>query len=229
MLLTNIRSIKTPQNYNKNIILLVASFDNKNYQHKLIEQEQIETPIEFNKWCLNRQAEYIAGRILVKKATLMLKLPCYTITHQHNQAPKWNKLFNGSISHKKNLVTALVTSQTNSQIGIDLELKQSEVKCVKIANKICSRKEIENAKKIDIDFYYTLMFSIKESIFKLINNHKPHQISLKEIIIKEVDIEKKEYWVTLDKNINSNFNKKTIIKGNYIEEEKYILTKNIIY
>ena len=210
MLLTNIRSIKTPKNYNENIILLVARFDSKNYQHKLIEQEQIETPIEFSKWCLNRQAEYIAGRMLVKKATLMLKLPCYKIKHQHNQAPKWNKLFNGSISHKKNLVTTLVTSQTNSQIGIDLELKKSEAKCIKIANKICNKKEIENEKKIDIDFYYTLMFSIKESIFKLINNHKPHKISLKEIIIQKINTEKKEYWVTLNRNINSNFNKKTI-------------------
>ena len=169
MFIEKIEEIQTRLISKKNYLYLIARQDNKKYDAGFLKKNGITPPKNFYQWHIKRQSEYSASRFLIKYALSKMNLPTNQPTYRKNLAPKWHENTKGCISHKDQMVIVIVIKNSDIIAAIDIERMMSEMLYRKIGSRIINSKEKEELekKKYDKSFYYTLLFSAKESIIKL--------------------------------------------------------------
>jgi len=118
----------------------------------------------------SRQREFSAGRRLANTLLRRVGISGHTITRHATGAPNWPIGISGSISHKNDVVCALVsTSNLVESIGIDIEHVESLEKA--IWSTFASDLEITHGVGLGIQpgVYANMLFSIKESLFKCLH------------------------------------------------------------
>jgi len=118
---------------------------------------------------LKRKRDFATGRYCAKKALEKWGVTGVEILRDETKAPVWPEGFTGSISHAEHLCGAvIVKSDTVSAIGLDIE-KIGGVK-KEMWNMVCTPSEQALLNTVfagEHDLYATLIFSIKESFYKL--------------------------------------------------------------
>jgi len=119
--------------------------------------------------CIKHQMEFVAGRICAKLAINKLTGLDLWLTKNNLGLPNFPSNLCGSISHSKNYAAALIGKNNNwHSLGVDIEQIMSFKRANLIKDKILTKAELQN---LSIDTkrlvtYVTLIFSLKESIYK---------------------------------------------------------------
>lgn len=144
-----------------------------------------------------RKQEYLAGRYCAIKAFEKVGVTLTELEFDKNRAPLWPKDYCGSISHTKKYAISVISKNLKS-VGVDLEIIISAERFHKIKKMFCSEKEYELITP-NIELYGTLIFSAKESLYKLINPLTKKYFGFKDATL--ISISNNEFTLELKSNI----------------------------
>ena len=111
-----------------------------------------------------KKSNILREQFLATRKILALENSDYKITYDINGKPLLNSIYNISISHSHEI--AAIAISDNSNIGLDVQLKESKI--FNIQNKFLNKSEklnIGDDPTVDI---LTMVWTSKESIFKAI-------------------------------------------------------------
>ena len=103
-------------------------------------------------------------QFLATRKVLALENTDYKITYNNNGKPSLNSKYNISISHSHEI--AAVAISDNSNIGIDVQLKENKI--FNIQNKFLNKSEKSNIGDDPTVDILTMVWASKESIYKAI-------------------------------------------------------------
>ncbi len=116
-----------------------------------------------------RQSEFVAARACAKKAMESLGLEGL-VGFGQDRKPLWPKGVVGSITHSRTLAIACVApSDLVTSIGIDCELIMTKEKFDSLSRQLATDADLKLFDGQSDDLIATIIFSAKESLYKLIN------------------------------------------------------------
>ncbi len=123
-----------------------------------------------------RTAEFIAGRNNLRLAIGSFYNEDFFIGREQSGRPKLPEDIVGSISHKTPFVVGVAArSQHYRSVGIDIEtLEKWEPDVTKVFINDADQKRFTDS-ELTYDHYCSVLFSIKESVFKTIHHLSPDQ------------------------------------------------------
>lgn len=134
----------------------------------------IELPARLRDAARKRHIEFLAGRWCVREA-LRAQLPeraGITVGHDDSRAPVWPDGLVGSITHTQNFVSSAVApSEAVRSLGIDSEVRFSVERARRLGGHFARPRELADLARAGLDEgdLATLVFSLKESVFKCLH------------------------------------------------------------
>ncbi len=190
--------------------------------------QQLEHPQKIIQAHPKRQHEYLCGRILaqaVLKHHLDLDQP---LTSMREHLPIWPTHVLGSISHSQNkLIVAL--SDKASYLGIDIEHWVSSEFAQESAHLILTPSELElwkvkASKFFDFSQFVSLIFSVKESLYKAVYPIAKQYIDFLEASVVDIDFENQTLTLAFAPEILNRHQLLDHYKGGWKMEKDCILT-----
>jgi len=175
-----------------------------------------------------RQHEYLYGRILaqaVLKHHFGLDQP---LTSLHEHLPIWPTHVLGSISHSQNkLIVAL--SDKASYLGIDIEHWVTSKFAQESAHLILTPSELELWKIkayefFDFSQFVSLIFSVKESLYKAVYPLAKQYIDFLEAFVVDIDFENQKLILAFAPEIRNRYQLLEQYQGGWKVEQDYIMT-----
>jgi enterobactin synthetase component D len=119
----------------------------------------------------SRRAEYLAGRVLAKATLSCLGMTEVNVSSGNDRAPIWPIGAIGTISHSHGRCAVLASTDQNVRVGIDVErLAEGDARAA-ILNTCVSKEErrlINGQKAYSLSQVVTLVFSAKETLYKML-------------------------------------------------------------
>ena len=175
-----------------------------------------------------RQHEYFYGRILaqaVLKHHFGLDQP---LTSMREHLPIWPPYVLGSISHSQNkLIVAL--SDKASYLGIDIEHWVTSEFAQESAHLILTPSEFnlwkgKAAEFFDFARYVSLIFSVKESLYKAVYPTAKQYIDFLEASIVDINFKNQTLTLTFLPKIQQRYQLLEKYQGGWAVEQDYIMT-----
>lgn len=147
----------------------------------------------------SRKEEFVAGRICAVTAASKLDIQLEELPIGENREPIWPKGLVGSISHTKGIALALVDRSSSSlSVGIDVEEIIKDEKFETIERMVASDKELAFLKLFaQKNKAYTVLFSAKEALYKLIYPLAPVFFGFEEARLLALDLETNNFVLEL--------------------------------
>jgi phosphopantetheinyl transferase len=111
-----------------------------------------------------KKSKILREQFLATRKLLALENSDYKITYDINGKPLLNSIYNISISHSHEI--AAIAISDNSNIGLDVQLKESKI--FNIQNKFLNKSEKSNIGDDPTVDILTMVWTSKESIYKAI-------------------------------------------------------------
>ncbi|MFC2996847.1 4'-phosphopantetheinyl transferase [Acinetobacter sichuanensis] len=174
-----------------------------------------------------RLSEFYSGRILIQ-AILMQYYEVYEgVTSLSQRLPQWTPPFRGSISHSKNQIVVAVSAST-AYLGIDIEHWVSEALIAEGQHLILNHQDykIWDEIKSELSFqqFLTLVFSIKESLYKAVYPEVKHYIDFLDAAITEISLPNRCVKLKFSNEIQNKFQLVQEYEGYWEIQEDYVLT-----
>lgn len=149
----------------------VANFDVTQYQPDGFRQCNIVFPAEIQVSVPSRQAEYLAGRLLVRYLQHYSGLTVLPLLALADRCPRWPLGQIGSLSHSDGQVFAALQSAARagqSVLGVDVECAWQPTQQQLLGTEFLSGAELSvgRAAGLTDNALQTLVFSAKESLYK---------------------------------------------------------------
>ncbi len=195
--------------------------------HLHIDQ-QLEHPPKIVQAHPKRQHEYLCGRILaqaVLKHHFGLDQP---LTSMHEHLPVWPPHVLGSISHSQNkLIVAL--SDKAGYLGIDIEHWVTPEFAQESTHLILTPSEFDlwkgkAAEFFDFARYVSLIFSVKESLYKAVYPTAKQYIDFLEASIVDINFENQTLTLTFLPEIQQRYQLLEQYQGGWAVEQDHIMT-----
>lgn len=176
-----------------------------------------------------RILEFKFGRYCVNKALEKIGHEPITLgINESDRAPIWPNDLVGSLSHKNSLYIAVVGKSSDYlSLGIDIEffIQKERFHAIEKLVLTDSDKTYIDTLGDDLSFLYTLIFSAKESLYKLIYPLSKTYFDFREANFVSLDTERSTFDLEIisDKDGMKNYKKR--YKGEYILNDKYIITQ----
>lgn len=148
-----------------------CQFFRKHYDDRLFATLGVSFPSSLNNALPLRRAEYLAGRVLAKTNLAQLHISDHHLLPDRNGIPEWPTSISGSISHNREIaICATLPCEQASMVGVDIETLMSHEDAQLLWRHIISPQEYAFLQVQPIDFHQmlTLVFSAKESFYKLV-------------------------------------------------------------
>jgi len=152
-------------------IFVSSAFDTSMLREQDFNQHTIPCPENLRHASTKRRAEFLAGRICAQQALFCLTGTPHTLRQGNDRLPSWPRGCVGSISHSNALAAAVVACRTDYRsVEMDLEHAILDKDCTD--ELICSIQTPAEWKRLAAlhtltrGQALTLVFSIKESVFK---------------------------------------------------------------
>ncbi len=196
-------------------------------QHFHIDQ-QLEHPLKIAQACVERKNEYLCGRVLAQAVLnhhFGLDQP---ITSMHEPLPIWPSHVLGSISHSQNkLIVAL--SNNAVYLGIDIEHWVTSEFAQESAHLILTPSEFDLWKSKACDFfdfahYVSLIFSIKESLYKAVYPTAKQYIDFLEASIVNFNFENQILMLSFCPETQERYQLLEQYQGGWVVEQDHIMT-----
>ncbi|MBC7531438.1 MAG: 4'-phosphopantetheinyl transferase superfamily protein [Oligoflexus sp.] len=154
------------------VFICRASFAYDQLKVSDFEAENLFLPKNLERAIHKRQIEYLLGRLCIKQCFQGFGVEPMIVAMGEDRSPVWPDSWVGSISHSKGQVVAVLSSKENySGLGIDLEALIDNPSSA-LQTQICCDSmeliELQTALSINEQEALTLIFSSKESLYKLI-------------------------------------------------------------
>lgn len=124
----------------------------------------INYKLPHRKISIKREEEFLAGRYCALMALKKYGLDTNYLETSADDIPVFPKGFSGSISHTKEFAISFV-SDYYQLLGVDLEIIMTQKRAIKLAPAFLSSDEMALISE-NFNFYSTIIFSCKESIYK---------------------------------------------------------------
>ena len=148
---------------------------------------------DMNSFAPGRIDSFLAGRFCACKAFEKYDVVLDGLEVDVNGAPLW-PVGTGSISHTKNAAIAAVSTQFRS-IGIDIEVEMSNERAGRVTSSFIRPSE-EQFIEGGNTFNSTLIFSAKESLYKMINPLCHEYFGFQDAYLTEIG--EKDFLIALD-------------------------------
>jgi len=229
-------SINLPATIIKNAKLISCDFDITKYHSGLFSIYGIYMPLSIQKSVIKRQAEFLAGRYVAKRALALLGINNREIGIGENRSPIWPTSVCASISHTNNSAICLAADSEYYQfLGCDIEPIISKKTRMEIIDSIINQTE----KKLLLNTYldpnviFTVFFSAKESLFKALYPSVREYFDFSVAQIELIDIKNKKFEIRLIQTIHFTLTKGTIFYGHYVVSDDvvttFIMQPSIVY
>lgn len=173
-----------------------------------------------------RKIEFLLGRCCAYDALFKFSNEVGFLARTKNGQPVWPDGFVGSISHSTREILAVAAHKENYlSVGIDVEkiiCKQDAIILIDMILNLDEKNLIKGMSEQDMLMVVTLIFSVKESFYKLINNVS--EINLDFNVISLLEFDRNSYVIRINKTINSKFTHGLTIKGFYVTTSTSIIT-----
>jgi len=195
--------------------------------HLHIDQ-RLDHPLKIAQAPVERKNEYLCGRVLAQAVLnhhFGLDQP---ITSMHEPLPIWPSHVLGSISHSQNkLIVAL--SNNAIYLGIDIEHWVTSEFAQESAHLILTPSEFNLWKSKAADFldfahYVSLIFSIKESLYKAVYPTAKQYIDFLEASIIDINFENQTLTLTFLPEIQHRYQLLERYDGGWTIEQDHIMT-----
>ncbi|MCF2902077.1 4'-phosphopantetheinyl transferase superfamily protein [Pseudoalteromonas sp. OFAV1] len=221
--------IKKSKFSSQKIAISFLKFDNNYYDSKLFYDEGVILPDTIVQSVPDRQAEFLAGRICAKKCLNIKSELANQVLIGINREPIWPNGVFGSISHSGDLAVSVVNNDFS--VGIDIESIIDKKVSTDIQDIVSTKDEVELFKDtLSEDHSISIIFSMKEAIYKCLYPYVKKFFDFKDASIKSVMlVNKGEGFLTyeLSAAINTNLSESVKI-GNCMKCIVTITKKNLI-
>ena len=151
-------------------IAVEASFDWRDFQTTDFNAQKIRMPLTLSNAVAKRQAEFLAGRLCARSALELSDNILTNVGLNEDRSPKWPDGIVGSITHTDRVAGAVVARRTDYLgLGFDFEWHIEQARAREIADSILTETDRSLEKElsgISFEYYLTLIFSLKESLYK---------------------------------------------------------------
>ncbi|MCQ8866640.1 4'-phosphopantetheinyl transferase family protein [Vibrio splendidus] len=179
----------------QNIKVWQYHFERQRYTDCLFQELDVALPNEMKRAVTKRKAEFIAGRRAALHALRIEGCDCLELPIGEHRSPVWPEGWIGSISHTDDLAVATVSSLSDvSLVGLDVEELINENQVMSLMPMFVSPQEIKHLARthLPIQWFVTLVFSAKESIFKAIYPHVKTYLEFRDSKLMSIDMDKGE-------------------------------------
>ncbi len=192
-----------------------------------VQEEQIPLRESLTGTSLKRQCEYLAGRLAAKHALQALGSIDVIVSQDASGKPIWPSNTTGSITHHDGDAIAITAhSSQYLGLGIDLEMIMPCAQAKRLSKKILT--ESEKSQFIESEKYdlstISLIFSAKESLFKLLNPISHQFFGFQDATCICIDQADKTLSMALLKTLSNHFPKGSIYKIHYQYHHDKVLT-----
>lgn len=152
------------------------------------EQFGYQLPTGLNDASARRKLAFLSGRMCINKliSHADMKSVALAMEASANGSAVWPGGWSGSISHTQNIVIAVGSQHESVQgVGVDIETIQSSEHCESLHQ--CYFTPAEKALAGNDTLTTTLIFSIKESVYKLLNTEAPFYELAPHIEVTQID------------------------------------------
>lgn len=195
--------------------------------HLHIDQ-RLEHPLKIAQACVKRKNEYLCGRVLAQAVLNHHFCLDQPITSMHEPLPIWPSHVLGSISHSQNkLIVAL--SNNAVYLGIDIEHWVTSEFAQESAHLILTPSEFDlwkgkAAEFFDFAGYVSLIFSVKESLYKAVYPTAKQYIDFLEASIVDINFENQKLTLTFLPEIQQRYLLLEQYQGGWAIEQDHIMT-----
>lgn len=196
---------------------------------KIIKHSSLEKPEYLKNASKQRLNEFFLGRILAQ-AILRKHFGCtVNVTSMQLRLPQWPENLLGSISHSDEQVIVIISAQSK-YLGVDLE-KIVDINFAKeSAHLILTQSEQllwyeSQAQSLNFREYLTLIFSLKESLYKAVYPIAQNYIDFLEVTFETIDIKEQTVILKFKKHIQELYGLRKKYQGFWqFDEDQQIIT-----
>ncbi|MDS7944806.1 4'-phosphopantetheinyl transferase superfamily protein [Acinetobacter sp. V110_1] len=222
---TSIYEISSPIFLTSELLCYGLDLSQTTYLH--IDQ-QLEHPLKIAQACVDRKNEYLCGRVLAQAVLnhhFGLDQP---ITSMYEPLPIWPSHVLGSISHSQNKLIVALSSHA-VYLGIDIEYWVTSEFARESAHLVLTLSEFDlwknkAAKFFDFPRYVSLIFSIKESLYKAVYPTAKQYIDFLEASIVDINFENQKLTLTFLPEIQHRYQLLERYNGGWTIEQDHIMT-----
>ncbi len=209
------------------IIAGCCQFSLAAFSPELFDILHIELPEHLHSAAKKRQAEYLASRWLVAKLLGCSGIKHWQLGNHPDRSPRWPLGISGSLSHHQSKVFALIAAQSQL-VGNDIELTLSQESAHDLANMVMDSTEaaILADAGLPIELATTLIFSIKETVYKAVYPQVKKIFDFTEV--KVVGVDNQQVTVRLSSLALPAQLSTNIWKVNYWQSADEVLTWQVI-
>lgn len=207
--------------------LFCYGLDLSQTMHLYIHQE-LEHPLKIAQARVERKNEYLCGRVLAQAVLNHHFGLDQSITSMYEPLPIWPSHVLGSISHSQNkLIVAL--SNNALYLGIDIEHWVTSEFAQESAHLILTPSEFDlwkskAAEFFDFAHYVSLIFSVKESLYKAVYPTAKQYIDFLEASIVDINFENQKLTLTFLPEIQQRYQLLEQYQGGWTVEQDHIMT-----
>lgn len=176
---------------------------------KLIRSYQLVAPAFLKDALPSRLEEFFSGRVVAEAILRHHFASKAMISSKSQHLPQWPHTYLGSISHNQQQLLVMVSAEY-SYVGVDLKEHISQQTAEQIADLILTRKEqqywLQEVKQyISYTQYVSLLFSMKESLYKAVYPIAMNYIDFLEVEMIEVNMNQRRAHFQFCTNIQKKY------------------------
>ncbi|WP_395338211.1 4'-phosphopantetheinyl transferase family protein [Ningiella sp. W23] len=169
-------------------LLATAQYSREEFSPTLWYSANIDVPFEVKNAVVKRQAEFLAGRLLIQQLQKILMVEQLPIKVSKGRSPIWPSGFQGSISHSSGHVWCGYSAQVKRSLGLDVERVIDDSLVDTIASQCLTHSErnflsIEPSK---IQLNYTIAFASKEALYKALFRDCQKIMDFKDVCVVDI-------------------------------------------
>lgn len=186
---------------------------------EMLENYHFILPAYLKKAGLKRRKEFILGRLLAFYLFQQQGLNPIQLTHPFQALPQWPSAFKGSISHSSQSILVAISKEIK-YLGVDIERVICATDAQQMLNYVLTQSEQQKwlnrmQNILTLEQCVSLIFSLKESLYKAIYAKALGYIDFLEAEVIELDFIQQQAQLKLQAEIQTKYQLEKIYRGNW--------------
>lgn len=200
-------------------------FDVQRFDDALSETLALPFPARLNQAVKKRRAEYLASRFLAREVMQRLGHHQFILGNAPDRSPCWPDGIAASLSHSDGIAVLAATPQPLC-LGIDVERIMKAETAEETADILMTRAEKQRLLALPLCFANaaTLLFSLKESLYKALWPVLHQPMDFQQAALVEVDLSEQRARLSLTHRFSDAFPAGTLLEARFQYQQGQVLT-----
>ncbi|WP_312759659.1 4'-phosphopantetheinyl transferase superfamily protein [Pantoea brenneri] len=205
--------------------LAVSRFDPQHYCDALAVGWGLPLPARLQQAVKKRRAEYLASRLLARSVMAHLGIEDFILTNAADRSPCWPAGVQASLSHSAGVVVLAATRQPGG-VGVDVEQLMSDATANETADLLMNSQEQQLLRALPIGFNAaaTLLFSLKESLYKALWPQLHQPMDFQQAALETVDLRRQCATLRLTHHFSDRFTTGTRLQAQFLWQDDQVIT-----